>query len=165
MDKLRQLGAAVQRAVSLVLVVSLSVMVALTFADVLGRRLFNTPVFGATDITEHLMAVIVFAGLPLLTAKRGHLSIDLLDVWLLRPQWRAWHKAVDVLIAAVLGLIAWRYFVSIHEAMEIKEVSPALTIPRAWAYGFMAVASGIAAVAALFVGAPVHHTQTEEFAS
>lgn len=158
-------GAAVQRAVSTVLVVSLSAMVALTFVDVLGRRLFNKPVFGATDLTEHLMAIIVFAGLPLLTAQRGHLSIDLLDAWLLRPGLRWWHKVVDVLIAAVLALIAWKYFQSVEEALAIKEVSPALTIPRAWAYGFMALTSAIAAVAALFVAAPKHATHTEEFAS
>lgn len=156
----------VQRAIGAVLVVSLSAMVALTFVDVIGRRLFNTPVFGATDITEHLMALIVFAGLPLLTAKRGHLSIDLLDAWLLRPGFRWWHKVVDVLVAAVLALIAWRYFLSIGEAYDIKEVSPALTIPRAWAYTFIAVTCAIAAVAALFVGPPVHHEAgAEEFES
>lgn len=165
MGRAERFRAAVQSMIGTVLVVSLSAMVALTFVDVLGRRLLNTPVFGATDITEHLMAVIVFAGLPLLTARRGHLSIDLFDAWLLRPQFRWWHKAVDLLISAVLGLIAWRYFLSVHEALEIKEVSPALTIPRAWAYGFMSAASAFAAVAALFVGAPVHHAQTEEFAS
>lgn len=121
MENARRLGAAVQRAVSMVLVVSLSFMVGLTFVDVLGRRLFNTPVFGATDITEHLMAVIIFAGLPLLTARRGHLSIDLFDAWLLRPGLRWWHKVVDVLIAAVLALIAWRYFLSVEEAHSIKE--------------------------------------------
>lgn len=165
MESTKRLGDAVQRTVGMVLVVSLSVMVALTFVDVVGRRLFNTPVFGATDITEHLMALIVFAGLPLLTARRGHLSIDLLDAWLLRPGLRWWHKAVDVLVAGVLALIAWRYFLAVGEAYEIKEVSPALTIPRAWAYAFMAVTSAIAAVAALFISAPVHHAHTEEFAS
>jgi TRAP-type transport system small permease protein len=147
----KAIAAAVQRAVSMVLVVALSIMVVLTFTDVLGRRLFNQPVFGATDITEHLMAVIIFAGLPLLTAQRGGL--------------RWWHKLVDVLIAVVLGLVAWRYFLSIEEAYAIKEVSPALTIPRAWAYTFMTVTSAIAAVAALFVGPPRHHSPTEEFGS
>jgi TRAP-type transport system small permease protein len=165
MDPIKQLGAPVQRLVSTVLVLSLSTMVTLTFVDVLGRRLFNTPVFGATDITEHLMAVIVFAGLPLLTARRGHLSIDLFDAWLLRPQFRWWHKAVDLLTAAVLALIAWRYFLSVSEALQIKEVSPALTIPRAWAYAFIASTSAVAAVAAVFVGPPVQHSQSEEFAS
>lgn len=144
----------IQRAVSLLLVALLSAMVALTFVDVVGRRLFNTPVFGANDITEHLMALITFSGLPLLTARRGHLSIDLFDHWLLRPQWRAWHKAVDLLIAAVLALIAWEYFKAVGEAYDINEVSPALTIPRAWMYAYIGCTAGIAALLALFVSAP-----------
>ena len=151
-----------QRGVSALLVLMLSAMVALTFIDVLGRRLFNTPVFGANDITEHLMAVIIFAGLPVLTALRGHLSIDLLDHWLLRPRWRAWHRAVDVLIAAVLGLIAWEYYLAVEEAQSINEVSQALLIPRSWMYAFIAATSALAAVAALFVDAPKHDTHPEE---
>ena len=151
----------VQKTVGLVLVVLLSAMVALTFVDVLGRRFFNTPVFGANDITEHLMAVIIFSGLPLLTARRGHLSIDLLDHWLLRPQWRMWHKAVDVLIAAVLALIAWEYFVAIAEARQINEVSPALNIPRHWMYAYIATTTALAAVLALFAAAPQADHSTE----
>jgi TRAP-type transport system small permease protein len=150
-----------QRAVSVLLVVMLSAMVALTFTDVVGRRLFNTPVFGANDLTEHLMAVIIFAGLPLLTARREHLSVDLFDHWMLRPGWRYWHKAIDVLIAAVLGLIAHEYYVAIGEAQLINEVSPALNIPRHWMYTFIAATTAVAAVAALWVAAPqpAHHTE------
>jgi TRAP-type C4-dicarboxylate transport system permease small subunit len=158
---MRPLQDTVQKAVGLVLVVLLSVMVTLTFVDVLGRRLINMPVFGANDITEHLMAVIIFSGLPLLTARRGHLSIDLLDHWLLRPQWRMWHKAVDVLIAAVLGLIAWEYFVAIAEARQINEVSPALNIPRYWMYAYIATTTALAAVLALFAAAPQPEHSTE----
>lgn len=153
-----------QRAISVLLVLMLAAMVALTFADVLGRRLLNAPVFGANDLTEHLMAIIIFAGLPVLTAHRGHLSVDLFDHWLLTPRWRAWHKAVDVLIAAVLGLIAFEYYLAIGEAREINEVSPALTIPRYWMYGFITVTTALAAVAALFVSAPRHGHTPEETA-
>ena len=162
MKSLRQ---GMQQAVSLLLVVMLSAMVALTFSDVVGRRLFNTPVFGANDITEHLMALIIFSGLPLLTARRGHLSIDLFDHWLLQPKWRAWHKLVDVLIAAVLGLIAWEYFVAIGEARSSNEVSPALNIPRAWMYAYIACTSALAALLALFAPAPHAESHAQELAS
>ena len=149
------------KAVSVALVVLLSAMVALTFVDVIGRRLFNAPVFGGNDITEHLMATIIFAGLPLLTSRRGHLSIDLLDAWLLKPGWRWWHKGVDLLIAAVLGLIAWEYAIAVGEARAINEVSPALSIPRAWMYTFMSATTALAAVLALFVGAPQPDTPSQ----
>jgi TRAP-type C4-dicarboxylate transport system permease small subunit len=162
---MKSLKHSIQQAVGLLLVLMLSVMVALTFADVIGRRLFNTPVFGANDITEHLMAVIIFAGLPLLTAQRGHLNIDLFDHWLLRPGWRLWHKAVDLLIAGVLGLIAWEYYLAIDEARQINEISPALMIPRAWMYTFIAATTALASVLALFAPAPHAESHTEELAS
>ena len=162
---MKPLQQGIQQAVSLLLVVMLSAMVALTFADVVGRRLFNTPVFGANDITEHLMALIIFSGLPLLTARRGHLSIDLLDHWLLQPKWRAWHTGVDVLIASVLALIAWEYFKAVGEAREINEVSPALTIPRAWMYAYIAGTTATAALLALFVPPPRPDTHETEIAS
>ena len=159
------LGHRLQQAVGLLLVLMLSAMVALTFTDVVGRRLFNTPVFGANDLTEHLMAIIIFAGLPLLTAQRGHLSIDLLDSWLLKPRWRPWHKLVDLLIAAVLGLIAWEYYLAIDEALQISEISPALMIPRAWMYSFIAFTTALAALLALFASPPHADSHAEEIPS
>lgn len=159
---MKPFGHPLQQLVGGVLVLLLSAMVALTFTDVVGRRLFNTPVFGANDITEHLMATLIFAGLPLLTARRGHLSIDLFDRWLLQPRWRAWHKLVDVLIAVVLGLIAWEYFLAIEEAQGINEVSPALSIPRAWMYSFIALTTALAAVLALLAPPPHAEHFTEE---
>lgn len=155
----------IERGVGLLLVLLLSAMVALTFVDVLGRRLFNTPVFGAHDMTEHLMALIIFAGLPLLTARRGHLSVDLFDRWLLQPHWRIWHKTVDVLIAAVLGLIAWEYAWAIGEAREINEVSPALGIPRAWMYAFIALTTTLSSLLALITATPQAEHHEPETAS
>ena len=150
-----------QQLVEILLMTFLSGMVLLTFTDVIGRRLFNTPVFGAHDITEHLMAVIVFSGLPLLTANRAHLSIDLFDRWLLQPQWRTWHYMVNGLIAAVLTLIAYEFAVSVQEANDMREVSQALGIPRAWMYAYLAITSGLAALAALTAGLPTLHEGNE----
>lgn len=159
---MKPLRTRIEHGVGLLLVALLSMMVGLTFVDVLGRRLFNTPVFGAHDITEHLMALIIFSGLPLLTAQRGHLSVDLFDRWLLRPAWRAWHKVVDGLIAVVLGLVAWEYAQAVGEARAINEVSSALNIPRAWMYGFMAATTGLAAVLALLAAYPRPHAHNTE---
>ncbi|MGR3631000.1 MAG: TRAP transporter small permease subunit [Limimaricola soesokkakensis] len=84
----------------------LAAMVALTFADVISRRLFGAPIYGAHDITEHLMALVVFAGLPIVTLGRAHLTIDLLDKLLLRPGLAWWRALVALATAAVLGFVA-----------------------------------------------------------
>lgn len=144
----------VQRHVGSLLVVTLFVMVVLTFVDVVGRRFFDKPVYGSHDLTEHLMALIIFAGLPVLTARREHLSIDLLDHWLLKPRFALWHRLVDVLVAATFAVIGFEYFIAAQGASEIKEVSQALNIPRGWAYYFISATAALAAIAALFVRNP-----------
>ena len=45
----------------------LLVMMLLTFADVLGRYVFNTPLRGAFEITELALLSLIFAGLPLVS--------------------------------------------------------------------------------------------------
>jgi TRAP-type C4-dicarboxylate transport system permease small subunit len=144
----------IERLVGSLLVATLFVMVALTFVDVIGRRFFDKPVYGAHDLTEHLMALIVFAGLPVLTARREHLSIDLLDAWLLKPRFAPWHVAVNLLVAAALAVISVEFWIAAQEAAEIKEVSQALNIPRGGAYYFISATSALAAVAAPFVRNP-----------
>jgi len=146
----------VQRAVETLLVATLFLMVALTFVVVIGRRFFDMPVYGAHDLTVLMKALIVFAGLPVLTVRRELLSIDLFDAWLLKPGFVLWHRGVDVLIAATLAVISFEYFIAAGEASEIKEVSQALNIPRGLAYYFISATCALAAVAALFVRSPVH---------
>lgn len=146
----------VEKTISVLLVTVLFCMVALTFVDVIGRRVFNTPVYGAHDITEHLMAIIVFTGLPLLTYRREHLAIDLFDSWLLRPQLKIWHRIIDLCIFGVLLLIAVEYHIAALEATKISEVSQALGIPRSVMYHFISLLSGLASLLALLAVRPRH---------
>lgn len=137
-----------------VLILSLFAMVALTFADVVGRRFFNAPIYGAHDLTEHLMAIIVFSGLPLLTAARGHLCVDLLDSWLLRDSMRWWHVLIQLFVASALGMIGYQFIVAAKDAADILEVSHELLIPRAYMYYLFAVGAFAGALASLL---PAHH--------
>ena len=93
----------IRRAVETAMALFLLSMVALTFADVVGRRLIGRPVYGANDITEHLMALVVFAGLPLVTAAGAHLTIDLLDKVVRLPSMVWWRVLTSALITAVLA--------------------------------------------------------------
>lgn len=146
----------IEKWISVFLVTMLFFMVALTFVDVIGRRGFNTPVYGAHDITEHLMAIIVFTGLPLLTYRRGHLAIDLFDSWLLRPQMQLWHRVIDLCIFGVLLLVAVEYHIAALEATKISAVSQALGIPRTVMYHFISLMSGLASLLALLALRPRH---------
>jgi TRAP-type C4-dicarboxylate transport system permease small subunit len=58
---------------------SLFGMMALTFADVLGRKLLDRSIPGSLEVTELLMFGVIFAGLPLTSLKGEHVVFDLLD--------------------------------------------------------------------------------------
>lgn len=145
-----ELANTLRRWVETVLVCLMSLMVALTFTDVLGRRIFGRPVFGAHDLTEHLMALLVFTGLPLLTLAAMHLKVDLFDKFLLQPRFAWWHKTTIVLIALVFALLAWTFLGKAMDATRFSEVSQGLNIPRAPLYGWMAACSALSTVAALY---------------
>jgi TRAP-type C4-dicarboxylate transport system permease small subunit len=140
----------IRRVVELILVVLMTLMVILTFLDVLGRRLFNHPIFGAHDLTEHLMALLVFTGLPLATLAAMHLKVDLFDKFLLQPRFAWWLKVTLILTALVFGLMAWALTGKAMDAASFSEVSQGLNIPRAPLYAWMGVCAGLSALAAIY---------------
>lgn len=153
-----------RRMVETVLVCLMSAMVALTFADVIGRRLFGTPIFGAHDLTEHLMGLLVFSGLPLVTLAAMHLKVDLFDTLLLHPRLAWWRQITAVGVALVFALMAWTLASKAVTAAGFSEVSQGLNIPRAPLYGWMAVCAALSALAALYTvfAAPMSVAQDQE---
>ena len=78
------LGLWAGRLLGVVAAIDLFAMMMLTFIDVTGRKLTGTvafakPVYGAYEITELLMGVLIFSALPLVTAREGHVTIDIFD--------------------------------------------------------------------------------------
>ncbi|PWK58020.1 TRAP transporter small permease [Roseicyclus mahoneyensis] len=139
---------ALRRTVETVMALCLMAMVALTFADVIGRRLFGAPIYGAHDITEHLMALVVFCGLPLVTAAGAHLTIDLFDR-LIGQRWMGWWRALTaILVVGILCLLAWLFIRHGLNAARISEVSQALRLPRGPLYLFIAASFALSALAA-----------------
>jgi TRAP-type C4-dicarboxylate transport system permease small subunit len=154
----------IRRTVETVLVCLMSAMVSLTFVDVIGRRLFGRPVFGAHDMTEHLMALLVFTGLPLLTLAAMHLKVDLFDKFLLQPRFAWWRKTTDFLIALIFALMAWTLLGKAIDAAGFFEVSQGLNIPRAPLYGWMSACAALAALAAVYTAfaAPISIAHDQE---
>ncbi|HET9977911.1 MAG TPA: TRAP transporter small permease [Burkholderiaceae bacterium] len=74
----------------------------LTLVDVSGRKAISTSVPGSLELTELLMVVVIFAGLPLVSLRGEHVVFDSLDPWLPRAVRRAQGVVVDLLVAALL---------------------------------------------------------------
>ena len=68
-----------EAALGLVAAVALFAMMALTFADVIGRKLLGASIPGSLELTELLMLAVIFVALPLTSLHGEHVVFDLLE--------------------------------------------------------------------------------------
>jgi TRAP-type transport system small permease protein len=130
----------------------------LTLVDVSGRKLFSTSVPGSLEITELLLVLVIFAGLPLVSLHGEHIVFDSLDPLL--PPWlrRAQQVVVDGLcVAALLGL-AWLMWVKAGQMVSYGDITAQLHLPLGPFVYLMSVLCGVTAVVhAMLMVAPVAH--------
>jgi TRAP-type C4-dicarboxylate transport system permease small subunit len=128
---------------------TLFAMMVLAFVDVWGRYILNQPVFGGYEVTEFMMGVLIFSSLPLLCTREGHVTIDILDHVIPKAVMRWQRLVVNLVSAAVLGLMAWRLYLLYGELARNTEVTMTLKIPHApFALAF-AIMAGLASLACL----------------
>ena len=63
----------------------LFLMMLLTAIDVAGRYVFNKPLQGGLELTEMMLAALIYCGLPLVSKRREHIVIDTFDPLMSKP--------------------------------------------------------------------------------
>src|SRR5439155_6521439 len=71
------------------------------------RYVFSRPVRGAFEITELMLVILIFAGLPLVSFSDEHAVMDFIDRILGPPGQRSLQRAVQSVNAAFMFLLAW----------------------------------------------------------
>ena len=127
-------------------------MMLLTFVDVVARYVFNRPVSGAFEVTELLLLVLIFAGLPLVSFTDEHAVMDFADQ-LLGPRGQRLLQGLVQLVcgAAMLGL-AWLIWLKADRIWAYRDATDVLRIVYGPFVYFMAVMIGLAAVIHLYKG-------------
>ena len=82
-------------------------LMTLTCVDVIGRYFFSSPVHGGFEMTEMLLAGLVFSALPLVTLRGEHVTVDLLEPITPEPLLRVQH-----VLACLVGFVATAYLAS-----------------------------------------------------
>jgi TRAP-type transport system small permease protein len=83
-------------------------MMCLTFVDVVARYVFNRPIRGAFEVTELLLLVLIFAGLPLVSHADEHVTMDFIDRWLAPRARLRFDVVVHLIVAALMFFMAWQ---------------------------------------------------------
>jgi TRAP-type C4-dicarboxylate transport system permease small subunit len=120
------------RVLALVAGLMIGLMMVLTTIDVIGRYFLNAPLFGAFEATEILMGLVIFAGMPLATAAREHITVNFLESVLSR-RGRCLQAAItDVICAIIAAVMAWRIEVRGTALVDAHETTLELGITRGW---------------------------------
>ena len=124
----------------------LFLLMLLAFVDVVGRDAFNWPVPGAFEVTEIMMAALIFLALPVVSRNDEHVVVDLLDA--LTPARLARVREVTMSLAGalVLGVIAWRTWTEASDLAGFNEVTEYLRLPVAPVVYMISVLSALAAL-------------------
>lgn len=119
--------------------IAMFTMMALTMVDVLGRYLFSAPLSGAYEVTELLLAAVIFIGLPLVTADDAHIAVDLLD-GALNDRVRAVQAwLIRFINIAAFSIFAWLLWENAFKVLRYEDTTSVLKIPYAWLGFLMAV--------------------------
>jgi TRAP-type transport system small permease protein len=109
---------------------ALFTIMALTFFDVGGRKFFDHSILGSLELTEMLMVVVIFAGLPLVTEKGEHVLFDSLDPYLPEGFKNIQKRFVNFLCGLALFGLAWLMWKTGASFVESGETSALHKIPK-----------------------------------
>ena len=132
----------------------LFVLMLLTTLDVLGRK-FDFPIRGGVEMVEILLAMLIFAGLPMVTKARQHIVIDTLEGFMSRGVRRALDGFANALCAVTMFGMAWMFYAKrVTRVVEAGDTTSVLKIgltPVAYFLLVMIVVTGLIHVALMFV--------------
>jgi TRAP-type transport system small permease protein len=136
---------------------ALFAIMVLTFFDVGGRKLLSNSIPGSLEMTELLMVIVIFAGLPLVSERGEHVVFDSLDGF-----WPAWFLKlqkllVHLLCAGIMLALAALMWKTGMQFAEYGETTAQLKIPKSpfilGMAAFCALTGAVHAVLALWPGA------------
>jgi len=103
-------------------------MMTLTFVDVVMRYVVNRPLRGSLEITELLLLVLIFAGLPLVTHANEHVTMDLIDRLLGERGRRLLGQLVELVCASLMFLLTWLMWIKAGRIAAYGDTTDVLRI-------------------------------------
>ncbi len=109
------------------------------------------PVRGDFEIVETGVAFAIFAFFPWCQLVQGHATVDLFTSALPRGAQRFLVALWEILLAAVLGVLAWRLIVGALDKASNGETTFLLQFPVWWGFALCSVAAVVASLVAVYV--------------
>jgi len=122
-------------------------LVVLTAADVFGRYVIAQPINGKTELTRMLMAVLIALVLPVVTARKEHITVDLFDFLFGRRIRAVRDLMFDSVAATGFLVLAWWVGFRALRLMSYGYASDFLRLPLYPVAFFVAAMIGLSGLA------------------
>jgi TRAP-type C4-dicarboxylate transport system permease small subunit len=110
---------------------ALFAIMALTFFDVIGRKAVSQSIPGSLELTELLMVVVIFAGMPLVSQRGEHVVFDSMDGALSASILKLQKAVVHLLCAVAMLGLAWLMWRTGGQFVESGETTAQLKLLKA----------------------------------
>lgn len=124
----------------------IATMMVLTFIDVIGRYVFNEPIFGASEIISALLALAIFAGLGVANARDDHIVVELLDQRIRGLSPRFYDIVIQLFSIGVMALIAYVLLDMAIETWHQNARTYVLEMPLFWISGSVSLLALVSVV-------------------
>lgn len=139
-------------------------LIGLTFCDVVMRYLFSAPIFGARDLLEMGMVLVISLAFPFTWRMGGHIVVDLIPDYGLKALTVARDIIVRLIGVFIFGLLAWRAMIRSDDAVLFNEATNMIELPFSLFFIVLAVGSALQVavlcieIVRLLAGASLAHT-------
>ena len=140
----------------------LFLMMLLTFVDVVARYLFNFPLRGGFEVTELMLLVLIFAGLPLVSHADEHVTMDFIDRILPEAGRRLLVRVVHAICAAVMFFLTWQVWIKAGRIAGYGDTTDVLKItvgPFVYFMAAMILLTGLVHLYKIFAPGEAHAQQ------
>jgi TRAP-type C4-dicarboxylate transport system permease small subunit len=121
---------------------ALALIAVVTFCDVIARKVFSSGFTFTVEMTEMLMALIVFLGVGLVTHQHGHIVVDALMLRLSERS-RVWLGLVtNVLSLGFVLIMVWRLWLQAAFITSKGDTTPIWNIPL-WPIAYLIAAGSL----------------------
>ena len=125
-------------------------MMLLTFVDVVLRYVFNRPIASAFELTELMLVVLIFAGLPLVSWADEHVTLDFVDRLVSPETRRRRERGVHVVSAAIMVFLTWQVWRKADKIWAYRDATDVLRVVYGPFVYFMAIMIGLAGAIHLY---------------
>ena len=140
-----------ERLLGVMVAILLMAMMFVTAVDVFGRYLLSRPLPGAFELTEIMLAMIVFIAMPLVCLHRENITVTLITDRLSSRARNLHHAVVSLACGVILAIVSWRLMEHALQLASYGDVTVFLRAPKGPIGYTMSAFTALAALAMLIV--------------